>query len=43
MLWYVALVADYLKIPLEDVAKINLEKLESRKQRDLLHGEGDNR
>ena len=43
VLWYVALVADYLKIPLGDVAKINLEKLESRKQRDLLHGEGDNR
>ncbi len=42
-LWYVAAVARYLRVPLADVAKKNLEKLESRKQRNLLHGEGDNR
>lgn len=43
VLWYVANVARYLGVPLEDVAKMNLEKLESRKQRNLIHGEGDNR
>ncbi len=42
-LWYVATVARYLNVPLEDVARMNLEKLESRKQRKLLSGEGDNR
>ncbi|MBR3320250.1 nucleoside triphosphate pyrophosphohydrolase family protein [Candidatus Saccharibacteria bacterium] len=43
VLWYVASIARYLDIPLEEVAKMNLEKLESRNQRNLLHGEGDNR
>ncbi len=43
VLWYVANIARYLNMPLQDVAKINLEKLESRKQRNLLHGKGDNR
>ena len=42
-LWYVATVARYIGVPLETVAKMNLEKLESRKQRNLLNGEGDNR
>ena len=43
VLWYVANVARYLDMPLEQVAKMNLEKLESRRNRNLLHGEGDNR
>ncbi len=43
VLWYVASIARYLGVPLEDVAKMNLEKLESRRNRNLLHGEGDNR
>ncbi len=43
VLWYVASIARYLGVTLEDVAKMNLEKLESRKNRNLLHGEGDNR
>ena len=43
VLWYVASIARYLDVPLEDVAKMNLEKLESRNKRNLLHGEGDNR
>ena len=42
-LWYTATVARYIGVSLEDVAKMNLEKLESRKQRNLLSGEGDNR
>lgn len=43
VLWYVASIARYLDVPLEEVAKLNLEKLEGRRQRNLLHGEGDNR
>ena len=33
----------YLGVPLSDVAKGNLDKLESRYQRNKLHGEGDER
>ena len=43
VLWYVANIARYLDVPLETVAQLNLEKLKSRQQRKLLHGEGDNR
>ena len=43
VLWYVASIARYLGVSLEEVAKMNLEKLESRRNRNLLHGEGDNR
>lgn len=43
VLWYVATVARYIRVPLEDVAKVNLEKLEDRYQRNIIHGEGDNR
>ena len=43
VLWYVASIARYLDVPLEEVARLNLEKLEGRRQRNLLHGEGDNR
>ena len=43
VLWYVASIARYLNVPLSDVASGNIEKLESRLQRDKLHGEGDER
>ena len=43
VLWYVANIARYLNVPLDEVAKLNLEKLDSRNKRNLLHGEGDNR
>lgn len=42
-LWYIASIARYLEIPLSDVASGNIEKLESRWQRNQLHGEGDER
>lgn len=42
-LWYLATVARYLGVELEKVATGNLEKLESRYQRNKLHGEGDER
>ena len=43
VLWYVASIARYLNVSLEEVAQLNLEKLEGRRQRNLLRGEGDNR
>ena len=43
VLWYVASIARYLNVSLEEVARLNLEKLEGRRKRKLLHGEGDNR
>ena len=42
-LWYIASIARYLDVPLSNVAEGNLEKLESRWQRNLIHGAGDER
>jgi len=41
--WYVARLADSLGYSLEDILAINNAKLESRKTRDVLTGNGDNR
>ena len=43
VLWYVANVARYMGVSLSEVADGNIEKLSSRKKRNKLHGEGDNR
>lgn len=43
ILWYVAQSAHELGENLDDVARKNLEKLKSRKERNQLHGSGDNR
>lgn len=43
VLWYLSALAVELNINLNYVAEINLEKLESRKQRGVLQGSGDNR
>lgn len=43
VLWYVSAIASYLDIPFDDVAQVNIKKLESRQKRDRLHGEGDDR
>ena len=43
VLWYLANIARYLDIDLSEVAKGNIDKLESRRKRNKLHGEGDNR
>ena len=43
VLWYIASISRYLGVPLEEVARTNLEKLEGRRKNNLLHGEGDNR
>jgi len=43
VMWYVANLSTELKISLEDVVQKNIEKLQSRQQRNELHGSGDNR
>ncbi|RTL05396.1 hypothetical protein EKK58_08250 [Candidatus Dependentiae bacterium] len=43
VLWYVARAAAELDVHLSDVAQENVEKLKSRKDRNVLSGEGDNR
>ncbi len=43
VLWYVSAIATYLDISFDDVAEINLKKLEDRRKRNKLHGEGDKR
>ncbi|HAI74286.1 MAG TPA: hypothetical protein DCS28_02855 [Candidatus Moranbacteria bacterium] len=43
VLWYVAQIATELNLSLEDIAKVNLEKLFSRMERNELNGSGDNR
>lgn len=42
-LWYIASISRYLNVSLSEVAKGNINKLESRYQRNKLHGEGDKR
>ena len=42
-LWYIASIARYLDVPLSEVASGNIDKLESRFERNRLHGEGDER
>ena len=43
VLWYVATISRYLDIPLDEIAKLNLEKATGRKARGTLHGSGDDR
>jgi NTP pyrophosphatase (non-canonical NTP hydrolase) len=43
VLWYISLFAHSLGLSLDDIAKQNLEKLQSRKLRGVTKGSGDNR
>lgn len=43
VLWYAAVLADYLDLSLDDIARENLDKLASRQQRGVLGGSGDHR
>ena len=43
VLWYCAMLAKETEVPLNDIMKDNLKKLNSRKERGTLTGSGDNR
>jgi NTP pyrophosphatase (non-canonical NTP hydrolase) len=43
VLWYVANLAADIDYDLEEIAGMNIEKLQSRKERNALKGSGDNR
>lgn len=43
VLWYLAALSREFGFTLEDIAKKNIEKLASRRERGVLHGSGDNR
>lgn len=43
VMWYMAQLSTELGLKLSDVAKMNLDKLSSRKARGKVHGSGDNR
>ena len=43
VLWYIAALASDLNISLDDVAENNVQKLASRKKRNMIGGSGDNR
>lgn len=43
VMWYLAQISTELDLKLSEVVKGNIEKLSSRKERNALHGSGDNR
>jgi len=43
VLWYVAVFADRLGLSLDDIAQHNVQKLASRKERNVIKGAGDHR
>ncbi|MCD6590003.1 nucleoside triphosphate pyrophosphohydrolase family protein [Candidatus Woesearchaeota archaeon] len=43
VLWYIAAICAELGISMDEVARLNIEKLYSRMERNKLHGEGDDR
>ena len=43
VLWYIATISHDLGYTLEDIAIMNRDKLSSRKKRNVIHGNGDNR
>lgn len=43
VLWYVNSITTLLGSSISEVARLNIEKVHSRKDRDLIHGSGDNR
>ncbi|MBM6993827.1 MAG: nucleoside triphosphate pyrophosphohydrolase family protein [Prevotella sp.] len=43
VMWYIAAMAHDLGFSLEEIAQMNVAKVFSRKNRNQIHGEGDNR
>lgn len=42
-LWYIAVIADYFDVTLEEVARLNIAKLADRQRRGVISGSGDGR
>ncbi|SFG60710.1 nucleoside triphosphate pyrophosphohydrolase family protein [Prevotella sp. KH2C16] len=43
VLWYLSAIAADMGYRLDDIARLNIEKIQSRHERSFLHGNGDNR
>lgn len=43
VIWYLAQVSSELGLDLNDIAELNIARLKDRKDRGVLHGDGDNR
>ncbi len=43
VMWYIASISRYMDVPMSEVAKNNIAKLQDRMKRGTVHGEGDNR
>lgn len=43
VLWYIATLSQYMNLELDEVAKVNLEKLADRQKRNVIKSQGDNR
>lgn len=43
VLWYVSQLSTEIGLSLEDIVASNIDKLASRKERGVIHGDGDNR
>lgn len=43
VLWYIANLSNDIGYSLEEIAELNYEKVSSRKLREIIHGNGDNR
>lgn len=43
ILWYITALADFFDVSLEEIGRINIDKLASRQKREKLGGSGDDR
>ena len=43
VLWYIAALCDELGLTMEGIAEENIAKLQSRQERNVIHGDGDDR
>ena len=43
ILWYLSILSHELGLSLQEIAETNIEKIKSRHQRGVVHGQGDNR
>ena len=43
VLWYLSSIATDMGYPLDEIARMNLQKISARKENNHIHGDGDNR